>query len=50
MKRVFPLIIILISLSLAGIFFIQYSWLKNVMLVQQEQVRHKMVDAVNRVA
>ncbi|WP_460572762.1 sensor histidine kinase [Flaviaesturariibacter terrae] len=50
MKRVFPLIIVLISLSLAGIFFIQYSWLKNVMLVQEEQVRHKVRDAVDRVA
>ncbi|RYY39653.1 MAG: HAMP domain-containing histidine kinase [Chitinophagaceae bacterium] len=50
MKRVFPLIIVLISLSLAGIVYIQYSWLKNVMLVQQEQVRHKVREAVDRVA
>jgi two-component system phosphate regulon sensor histidine kinase PhoR len=49
-KKIFPIIVILISLSLVGVFYIQYSWLKNVMKVQEEQVRHKVADAVNRVA
>lgn len=37
MKRVYPLIIILITFSVLGILFIQMSWIKSAMLIKQEQ-------------
>lgn len=49
MKRIFTIIIILISISLIGIIFIQLSWLKNMILLRQEQVREKIEKAVNTV-
>ncbi|MEI9945908.1 MAG: HAMP domain-containing sensor histidine kinase [Chitinophagaceae bacterium] len=49
MKRVFTVIIILISISLIGIIFIQLSWLKNMILLRQEQVKEKIEKAVNSV-
>jgi len=49
-KRIFPVIIVLISLSLLGLFYIQYNWLKNVMKVQEEQLKHDIADIANVVA
>lgn len=46
MKRIFPVIILLISVSLIGIIFIQISWLKNMILLRQEQVKEKMDFAI----
>lgn len=37
MKRVFPVIILLITLSVLGILFIQMQWIRNAMLVKKEQ-------------
>ncbi len=37
MKKVFPLIIVLISLSLIGIIVIQVNWFKNQLVIQQER-------------
>lgn len=37
MKRVFPLIVVLITLSVLGILFIQMQWIKNAMQVKQDQ-------------
>lgn len=45
MKRIFPVIFILISLSLIGIIIIQLSWLKNMILLREEQVKQKVKDA-----
>ena len=42
MKRSFQLITILILLSVVGIILIQYSWLKNVILIKDEQVRDRV--------
>lgn len=47
MKRIFTVIIILISISLIGIIFIQLSWLQNMILLRQEQVKEKIEKAVN---
>ncbi|MEO5562653.1 MAG: HAMP domain-containing sensor histidine kinase [Chitinophagaceae bacterium] len=47
MKRIFTIIIILISISLIGIIFIQLSWLRNMILLREEQVKEKVVRAVN---
>jgi two-component system phosphate regulon sensor histidine kinase PhoR len=46
-KRIFTTIIILISISLIGIIFIQLSWLRNMILLRQEQVKEKILRAVN---
>jgi len=37
MKKVFPIIILLISLSLIGIIIIQINWFKNQLVIQQER-------------
>ena len=38
MKRLFTLITVLITISLIGIIIIQYSWLKNIILIREDQV------------
>lgn len=50
MKRIFPIIIILITVSLIGIIIIQISWLKNVLLLRQDQVEQKVIDAGSKAA
>jgi two-component system phosphate regulon sensor histidine kinase PhoR len=45
-KKIFPIIIGLISLSLVGIIVIQVLWLKNMVLLKREQVKHRIQDAV----
>ena len=42
MKKVFPVIIILISLSLIGIIVIQVNWFKNQLVIQQERFIDKV--------
>ena len=37
MKKVFPLIVVLISLSVLGIMFIQMSWIRNAIFMKREQ-------------
>lgn len=49
-KRIFPLIIVLITLSLIGIIIIQLSWLKNMVLLREEQVKQKINDVTLTVA
>jgi len=47
-KKIFPIIIGLISLSLVGIIVIQLLWLKNMVLLRREQVKHRIQDGVTR--
>ncbi|HYM95581.1 MAG TPA: HAMP domain-containing sensor histidine kinase [Chitinophagaceae bacterium] len=49
MKRIFTIITILISLSLAGIILIQISWIKNMVLLREEQIKHNVEDATKMV-
>jgi two-component system phosphate regulon sensor histidine kinase PhoR len=42
MKRIFTLITILISISLIGIIVIQYSWLKNIVVIRNEELKLKV--------
>lgn len=44
MKKVFPVIIVLISLSLIGIILIQVNWFKNQLVIQQE----RFIDRVDK--
>ena len=46
MKRIFTVITVLITISLLGIIFIQVSWLKNMILLKQEQIKGKVERAV----
>jgi len=45
-KRTFTIITLLISVSLIGIIFIQISWLKNMILLKQEQIKEKVKRSV----
>ncbi|RYY57099.1 MAG: HAMP domain-containing histidine kinase [Chitinophagaceae bacterium] len=47
MKRIFTVITILISISLIGIIFIQISWLRNMIILQEDQVTDKIQQALN---
>lgn len=47
MKKIFTVIIILISVSLIGIILIQLSWLQNMILLEQERIKGKIERAVN---
>lgn len=49
MKKIFIVIIILISISLIGIILIQLSWLNNMILLKEEQVKEKIDKAVDMV-
>ncbi len=46
MKRTFTIITLLITVSLIGIIFIQISWLKNMILLKQEQIKEKVKRSV----
>ena len=49
MKRTFTIITVLISLSLIGIIAIQISWIKNMMLLREEQIREKVAKTIEDV-
>ena len=49
MKKVFPVIIILITLSLVGIIYIQYSRFQNMLIVKEEQLFERVVKAIDMV-
>ena len=46
MKKIFTVIIFLITLSLIGIIVIQLLWLQNMILLKQEQVKERIEKAV----
>jgi two-component system phosphate regulon sensor histidine kinase PhoR len=50
MKRTFTIITILISLSLTGIIVIQVSWIKNMVMLREEQIKHSVEEATKSVA
>jgi two-component system, OmpR family, phosphate regulon sensor histidine kinase PhoR len=41
-KKIFPIILALISLSLIGTIYIQVSWLKNMLLLKEDQMKEKI--------
>ncbi len=49
MKRVFPLIVVLISLSVLGIFFIQMSWIRNAVKLRHQQRTQDIGHAVAQI-
>jgi two-component system phosphate regulon sensor histidine kinase PhoR len=50
MKKVFPLIIVLITLSLMGIIYIQVSWIRTLALFREEQLKEKLSAIIQQVS
>lgn len=48
MKRIFPLIILLVALSLVGIIVIQISWFRSMLVVKEEQLADNIVKAMGQ--
>jgi two-component system phosphate regulon sensor histidine kinase PhoR len=49
MKKIFPIIFFLITLSLVGIIYIQVNWILTMVENKQELLKHKLVDATTDV-
>ena len=49
MKRVFPLIVVLITLSVLGILFIQMQWIKNAIQVKKDQYEQSREKALQEI-
>ena len=47
MKKIFPIITILILLSLFGLIFFQYLWIKSAKSTKDKQVKENIIRAVN---
>ncbi|RZL98244.1 MAG: hypothetical protein EOO88_60860, partial [Pedobacter sp.] len=41
MKKILPVIIILITIAMIGLVYLQYSWFKNVLIARKEQLSEK---------
>ena len=50
MKRIFPIIVLLITLSLLGLILLQVSWFKNMLSLRQAQLLSKVEEACFDVA
>ena len=50
MKKIFPVIVVLVALSVLGIILIQISWLNNLLRVQQDNYEIKITKAISSVA
>ncbi|MFT3933265.1 MAG: HAMP domain-containing sensor histidine kinase [Chitinophagaceae bacterium] len=49
MKKILPVIILLITASLLGIIAIQVSWIKNMLVIKEEQLNDKVTRSMNMV-
>jgi two-component system, OmpR family, phosphate regulon sensor histidine kinase PhoR len=49
MKKNFPIIFILITISLAGIIYIQVNWILTMVENKQALLKHKLVDVMSDV-
>jgi two-component system phosphate regulon sensor histidine kinase PhoR len=50
MKKIFPVIILLITLSLLGIIVLQVSWFRDMIILRQQQLKSKAEEAATEVA
>ena len=48
MKKVFPLIVVLITLSVVGILFIQMSWIQNAMKLKREEFQREVYHSLKQ--
>ncbi len=49
LKKLFPVILVLISLSLIGLLVLQISWILTLLEHKQEELHHKMLNAVTQI-
>ena len=49
MKKILPIIIILITVSFVGLIYLQYTWFQNLLQVKQDQLWEHVVKAVDAV-
>ncbi len=49
MKKIFPVIVVLITLSLLGIIIIQVSWFKNLLQVQEQRILFRVDESIIKV-
>ena len=49
MKRILPVIILLITASLLGIIIIQMSWIKNMLVIKEEQLSERVIRSMGMV-
>ncbi|MEO7312426.1 MAG: HAMP domain-containing sensor histidine kinase [Chitinophagaceae bacterium] len=49
MKKILPIIIILITVSFLGLVYLQYTWFQNLLQVKQDQLLERVVKAVDAV-
>lgn len=50
MKKVFPIIIVLISLSLIGTIYIQYSWIRTMLVNKHDEIQFKLLRTLEEVS
>ncbi len=49
LRKIFPVIIVLISLSLIGTIYVQYNWLRTMLMDKQEEFKGKLISGINDV-
>jgi two-component system phosphate regulon sensor histidine kinase PhoR len=49
-KKIFPVIIVLITLSLVGLIYIQYNWLHTMLVNKQEEFKWKVIRTIDEVS
>lgn len=49
LKKIFPVIVVLITLSLLGIIYIQVSWIRSAVLIKQDQLTQQAVTMIQDV-
>ncbi|RBL92723.1 sensor histidine kinase [Chitinophaga flava] len=49
LKKIFPVIVVLITLSLLGIIYIQFNWIKNAIAIKKEQLVERSVNMISDV-
>jgi two-component system phosphate regulon sensor histidine kinase PhoR len=49
-KRIFPIIITLISISLIGIIYIQFAWLNSMLLLKEDQLKEKIYNVTKSIS
>jgi len=50
MKKIFPWIVLLITISLIGMIFIQVSWIRNAMAIREEQYEQRLAQMLANVS
>jgi len=49
LRKVFPVIIVLISLSLVGTIYVQYNWLRTMLVNKHEEFKFKVIRGIDEV-